>query len=114
MTDKINEKVIDIFNNRNKPHASDTEPKVKEYLGIKYVRLDEDANGHPFKKEKLLEYAENCSYIVRVLKKKDDKYSLYNYHVPNSRIIKFINLFANNELSGVIIEIDKCASNELA
>lgn len=115
MSDDINNKVINIFKNAGK-NVSNTlnEPPVKFFAGVNYVRLDEDSNGHPFVKDFLIENAARFSYIVRVLKLKNGKHSLYNYNVPYEKIVEFISLFEKNELSGTIIEIDKYKPNELA
>ncbi len=118
----INEKVINIFKTQNNKQkntdAQETEakkqPEIKYFAGVSYVRLDEDVNGHPFNKEKLIERSEKFSYIVRVVKPKNGKYALYNYSVPYDKIIDFISMFSTNELSGTIIEIDKYKPNELA
>jgi len=116
MSENINDKVIDIFRKANKPIAGiqTNEPPVKFFAGVNYVRLDEDSNGHPFKKDILLENAAKFSYIVRVLRPKNGKFSLYNYSVPFDKIIEFISLFDKNELNGTIIEIDKYQPDELA
>lgn len=117
----INEKVINIFKAHNKdaetkkstPERKETH-KIKSFAGVSYVRLDEDINGLPFNREKLLEGSKHYSYIVRVLKPKNGKHSLYNYNVPYDKLVEFISMFASNELSGTIIEIDKYKPNEPA
>lgn len=115
MSEDINDKVISLF---KKAHRNEqitmNEPPVKFFAGVNYVRLDEDSNGHPFQKDHLLENACRFSYIVRVLKPKNGKYSLYNYNVPHEKIVKFISLFEKNELGGTIIEIDKYKPDGLA
>ena len=115
MSENINDKVIDIFKKAHKEAENKTnEPPIKFFAGVNYVRIDEDLNGHPFKKENLLENASKFSYIVRVLRQKNGKHSLYNYSVPFDKIVEFISLFDKNELNGTIIEIDKYTPNELA
>lgn len=113
MTDKINEKVIDIFN-KSKTKNGEAEEKIKLFLGYSYVRLDKDLNGKLFNETHLLEYASKCQYIVRVMRKKDNHISLYNYRIPNDKIIEFISKFTNNQLNGTIIEIDKYRPEDLA
>ncbi|MBQ2871902.1 hypothetical protein IJE86_09380 [bacterium] len=114
----INEKVINIFKNaqsvKGEQNIEKEEPPIKFFAGVNYVRIDEDFNGHPFNKELLIESAAKFAYIVRVLKLKNGKHSLYNYNVPYDKIVEFISLFDKNELSGTIIEIDKYKPNELA
>lgn len=114
MTDKINEKVINIFNKHNNKTADVGEERVKFFQGFNYVRLDKDANGKLFNEDHLLEYAAKCEYIVRVMREKDNHVALYNYKVPHDRIIEFISKFANNQLNGKIIEIEKYRPEDLA
>lgn len=114
MSDNINEKVINIFKKAQKESGEPVEPPIKFFAGVNYVRIDEDLNGYPFKKLALLENAAKFSYIVRVLRLKNGKHSLYNYNVPYDKIVEFISMFDKNELSGTIIEIDKYIPNELA
>lgn len=59
-------------------------------------------------------YAENCHYIVRVMRKNKGETVLYNYDVPNSDLFKFIKSFEENTLDGTIIEIDKYFPENLA
>ena len=122
MDKKTNEKVINLFQGGSADKKSELSvssgekytPAVKFFAGVNYVRLDEDVNGYPFNKAKLLENAENFSYIVRVLRPKNGKTSIYNYNVPYDKIVNFISMFANNELTGTIIDIDKYKPNDLA
>lgn len=110
---EINNKVIDIFNKHKKMPLGKDE-QVKFFKGFNYVRLDKDLNGKSFIEENLIEYSKKCQYIVRVMREKDNHVALYNYKVPHDRIIEFISKFANNELNGKIIEIDKYIPEELA
>ena len=121
MDEKTSEKVIKLFKNGHTERQSDSNtgnekqnPAIKFFAGVNYVRLDEDVNGYPFNKEKLLENAEKFSYIVRVLKPKNGKTALYNYNVPYDKIVSFISMFDRNELTGTIIDIDKYKPHELA
>ena len=115
MNENINDKVINIFKKANEAKNIEiNEPPIKFFAGVNYVRIDEDLNGHPFKKDILLENAAKFSYIVRVLRPKNGKHSLYNYSVPFDKIVDFISLFEKNKLNGTIIEIDKYIPNELA
>lgn len=107
MTNKINEKVINIFSKHIKNKQAKTNVKVKEFAGFSYVRIDKDLNGYPFKEDKLLKYAKDCHYIVKVMREKNGSPSLYSYNVPSEKLLDFLLMFRNNELSGSIIEIDK-------
>ncbi len=114
MSEKINEKVISIFNKHRKNEQTPTEVKVKHFAGFNYVKLDADVNGHQFKQENLLEYAENCHYMVKVMRKLNKKVYLYNYNVPSAKLLDFMLMFRNKELDGTIIEIDKFIPQDLA
>ena len=114
MTDNINKKVINIFNKHKNEVNSQEEEKVKFFKGFNYVRLDKDLNGKRFNEDHLIEYSRKCQYIVRVMREKNDHVSLYNYKIPHDKIIEFISKFANNELNGKIIEIDKYIPETLA
>lgn len=113
MIKDINNKVIDIFN-RHKDESLQEDEKVKFFKGFNYVRLDKDLNGKAFNESHLTEYSKKCQYIVRVMREKNNQVALYNYKVPHERIIEFISKFANNELNGKIIEIDKYVPEGLA
>lgn len=107
MSGEINEKVIDIFSSHAKALSSKHQERVKSYAGFSYVKLEKDSNGKKFIKEHLIEYAQNCHYIVRVMREVDDDAVLYNYDVPNDKLFKFMKLLEDNTLDGTIIEIDK-------
>ena len=107
MSEEISKKVINIFSKHIKNKSADTKEKVKTFAGFSYVRMDKDVNGYPFKEEKLLYYAKECHYIVKVMRDKNGSPSLYSYNVPNDKLLDFLLMFRNNELNGTIIEIDK-------
>lgn len=114
MSEKINDKVINIFNKHIKNKPTSPDERVKTFAGFSYVRLDEDANGYKFKAENLLEYAKECHYIVKVMREHNKNMSLYSYNVPNDKLLDFLLKFRNNELNGTIIEIDKFLPKDLA
>lgn len=114
MTDEISNKVINIFNKHIKNKPISAKEKVKTFAGFSYVRMDADVNGYPFKSDYLLEYAKECHYIVKVMRKKNGGLSLYSYNVPNDKLLDFLLMFRNNELNGTIIEIDKFVPKDLA
>lgn len=105
----INQKVIDIF---SKP--LEHKEKLKFYAGFDYVKIDKDTNGNKFNPEHLKKYAENCHYIVRVMRENKGETVLYNYDVPNIDLFRFIKSFEENTLDGIIIEIDKYFPENLA
>lgn len=107
MSEEISQKVINIFSKHIKNKPTDYNERVKFFAGFSYVRLDKDVNGYPFKEEKLLDYAKDCHYLVKVMRQKDGYPALYSYNVPSEKLIDFLIMFKNNELNGHIIEIDK-------
>ena len=107
MSNEINKKVINIFSKHIKNKPAHTTAKVTPFAGFSYVRMDKDANGYPFKEDHLLDYAKECHYIVKVMRNKNGAPSLYSYNVPSDKLLDFLLMFRNNELSGTIIEIDK-------
>lgn len=107
MSDEINKNVINIFSKHINGKNKNSEDNVKTFAGFSYVRMDKDSNGYNFKEENLLEYAKKCHYIVKVMRTKNGLPSLYSYNVPNDKLIDFMLKFKNNELNGIIIEIDK-------
>lgn len=107
MSEEINKKVINIFSKHIKNKPIDTKEKVKSFAGFSYVRLDKDVNGYAFKEEKLLDYAKDCHYLVKVMREKNGSPSLYSYNVPSDKLLDFLLMFRNNELNGSVIEIDK-------
>lgn len=113
MTEEISKKVINIFKNKDSAKSETSEP-VKYYAGFDYVKLTHDANGRKFKADKLRAYAQQCHYIVHVMRCFDDEVFLYNYDVPNDKLFQFIKSFETNTLNGTIIEIDKYFPNGLA
>ena len=104
-----NDNVVNLSSRKNKEY-SDT----KFFAGFKYVRYDRDFNGNPFIEKNLLEYANSCHYIVRIMKERETGLSLYNYYVPSEKLYEFLEKFYKNELQGKIIEIEKYIPNDLA
>ena len=109
MTDKFNKKVINLFSGKN---AEDE--NIKFFAGFEYVRYDKDLNGNPFIEQNLLDYANSCHYIVRIMKERGKNISLYNYDVPSEKLYEFMEKFYKNELQGTIIEIEKYIPEDLA
>lgn len=104
-------KIINLFGKNN---ASQNDAETRYFAGFEYILLDKDSNGNPFLEQNLLDYASTCHYIVRVMRKKNEKVCLYNYDIPSDKLYEFLGRFYNNELKGVIIEIDKYLPDDLA
>ena len=107
MSEEISKKVINIFSKHIKNVDNKPNKNVKSFAGFSYVRMDKDVNGYAFKEDKLLKYAKECHYLVKVMREKNGKPSLYSYNVPSDKLLDFLLMFRNNELNGSIIEIDK-------
>jgi len=114
MQDDINQKVINIFSKHKQSLPSEHAERVKFFAGFNYVKITKDANGKPFKVEKLQKYAQICHYVVIVMREIDNQVVLYNYDVPNDKLFMFLSAFENNTLNGTIIEIDKYFPEDLA
>ena len=114
MTDEINKKVINLFSKYKKSEPFNDEEKVRLFAGFNYVKIEKDSNGKPFNPEKLLQYAEKCHYLIKVMRIIEGKTFLYNYEVSNDQLFKFIKSFENNTFNGKIIEIDKYFPEGLA
>lgn len=114
MSDEINEKVINLFQKHNHSKNDEHDDVIKFFEGFHYVKIAKDKNGKKFKYDYLKQYAEECHYIVRVMRKVDGEVILYNYDVPNTDLFKFLEKFENNTLNGMIIEIDKYFPEDLA
>lgn len=91
------DKIINLFKRKN-------DSELEEFP---YERLNRDNNGMVFSEEKLLEYAQSCHYIVRVMRKVNNEICLYNFDVPSKSLSRFIQSFEDNTLKGTIIEIEK-------
>lgn len=85
-----------------------------DFAGFEYVKLTRDSNGLKFKEDNLLEYAQNCRYIVRVMRTVNKEVCLYNFNVPSDKLYEFIKSFEDNKLKGTIIEIEKFIPKGLA
>lgn len=107
----IDGKIINLF---GKDSEFVSEEATKFFAGFEYIRLDKDSNGNPFLENNLLDYANTCHYIVRIMRKKGEKVFLYNYDVPSEKLYEFLEKFYKNELKGTIIEIDKYLPDDLA
>lgn len=108
MPDKINKKVIDIFtkNKKDAPVCND-EKVCRCDDGFYYVCMQHDLNGKHFDESHLLQNANECYYIVKVMMKQSIHPVIYNYKIPGEKILDFIELYINKNKEGTIIEIDK-------
>lgn len=114
MNEEINEKVINLFQKHSKDVKDVHDDEIRFFEGFHYVKVNKDKNGKKYNYEHLKKYADSCHYIVRVMRKVDGEVVLYNYNVANSDLFKFLQKFESNTLNGVIIEIDKYFSDDLA
>ena len=98
MADNINnKKIVNLFGKKSKTSQ-----------GFEFVKLTKDSNGLPFKEDNLITYAQECHYIVRVMKKHNNEVCLYNYNIPNKDLIKFL-----ENIDGTLIEIEKFLPKDL-
>lgn len=117
MSEELNKKVINLFTNHHKKNPApqqELQERVRFYAGFNYVKSKKDTNGNKFNKENLLNYAQNCHYMVSVMREIEGEIVLYSYDVPNSELFKFMKSFEENTLNGTIIEIDKYFPEDLA
>jgi hypothetical protein len=115
MTDKINEKIISIFARHKKHLPIDDEHKIiRNSDGFYYVCIQKDENGNNFDKKKLLESANSCYYIVKVMLNEHEYPRICNFRVPGEKIMSFLAPYINGEKEGEVIEIDKFFSDDLA
>lgn len=114
MPDDIN-KVINFDSHKNKTAFQD-EQKIKILEdGIYYVRIDKDDNGHKFNVDHILNKADNCHYLVRILVEKNESApAIYAYKVPGNKLTYFLKKHINGEIKGHIIEIEKFKQDDLA
>ena len=104
-----NDKIINLFSGKNEKDVD-----KKSFIGFDYIRYDRDLNGNPFVEQNLIEYANSCHYIVRIMKERNGEISLYNYDVPSEKLYEFLEKFYQNKLQGKIIEIEKYIPDSLA
>jgi len=116
LTEDINQKVINIFSkHKTEKSIEQDENVIKCEDGIYCVCFKTDKNGHPFDAEEILGRAAKYDYIVRVLQYNANNHPyIYNYKVPSSKLLNFLEGFILKKKSGEIIEIDKYAPIELA
>ncbi len=115
MTDKINEKVINIFkkHKKNEPLICNEEiNQCKE--GFPYVCFKSDDNGKRFNKAHLIEKSNNCYYIVKVLIDNSISPYIYNFKIAGEELLDFLKPYINKEKEGQIVEIDKFYPEEWA
>ncbi len=116
MTDKINEKVINIFakHSEKKPPATEEEEIYTSPDGFNYIHIKYDENGHLLDQDKLLEKADEMWYIVKILEHHKDSPTIKNYKVPGIRLLEFLSNYISDQRPGKIIEIDKYYPDGLA
>ena len=109
-----NDKVINLFSKANTSLSDKELEQIKFFEGFHYVKLNKDKNNKKFNADSLINYAENCHYIVRVMREINGEVWMYNYDVKNNELFKFMKKFNENKLNGTIIEIDKYFPEGLA
>jgi hypothetical protein len=116
MTDKINEKVINIFAKQEKkaPLHPEEEPLLTSEDGFSYVLIKQDETGAHLDEDKLLERADEQWYIIKVLDYHRDQPVIQNFKVSGERLLEFLGSFISDDRTGRILEIDKYYPQELA
>lgn len=116
MTDKINEKVINIFAKQEAKTITKSEEKelIQTPDGYSYVHIKHDENGNPLDEEKILKKADEQWYIIKILEHHKDHPTIKNFKVSGERLLEFLESFLNNQRPGKIIEIDKFYPEGLA
>ena len=114
MSEEFDEKVVNLFKKHNSSGKKINDENMKYFAGYNYVKLSKDSNGNPFIKKNLLEYAQTCRYIVRVMRELGNQVFLYNYDVSADDLFDCLKKIRENELSGEIIEIERYSTEDLA
>ncbi len=107
-------KIVNISRKSADKRISAKKSKLKTFDGYDYVKMETDLNGLPFNRENLLEYAEDCKYMVRIMREKDKKIFLYNYCIPQDKLCEFLLKVQSGEVDGKIIEVEKFIPEDLA
>lgn len=111
MSDKKNENIVK-FSAKTRKSVEKTD--TKNFCGFDYVKMEKDLNGTPFIKESLIEYADGCRYMVRVMRETNGKVSLYNYYVSQDKLSEFLSKLDKGEFDGRLIEVEKYIPEDLA
>jgi len=115
MTDKSKENVINIFVKHKKHfHVSGDEKVIRNEQGYYYICIKKDENGKHFDEKKLLENADKCFYLVKIMLNGPESPYIYNYRVPGDLIDEFLAPYVNHEKEGRIIEINSYYAGEPA
>lgn len=107
-----NNKVINLFKK-----SSENEDDIKQqrfFKGFQYVKINKDENGNYFKEDSIREAAENCFFIISVMKRNRIGISIYKYKVPYSSLLEFFSVFKNTRQYGEIIDIERYVPEDLA
>lgn len=102
--------MIDNKNIINFSGKKSTKNKTEKKDGYECVVMENDLNGKPFIKSNLLEYADKCTYVVRIMKELNGKYLLYNYLVPQNELSDFLVKMNKHTL----VEIEKYILEDFA
>lgn len=108
MSDKINRKVIDLFEKNKKTSPGCADDKICKCAdGYYYICMKSDLNGKHFDEENLIKKANDCYYIVKVMIDGGIHPYICNYKIPGDKLLEFIELYIKGDKEGKIIEIDK-------
>jgi hypothetical protein len=98
MTDKI----INITDRHKKQQHNCCDDKtINNENGFYYVCLKKDDNGKFFDESHLIERANSCEYLVRVMVHDIDNPNhphIYNYKVPGEKILEFLAPYIKQEI----------------
>ncbi len=114
MTDKINEKVINLFSGNKKAKTCNNGEVCTNSRGYSYVTIKTDDHGRPFDEEKLLDNAYEFYYIVKVMVKDGKHPYINNFKISGDKLLDFIKIYTDGKGDGQIIEIDKFYPDEWA
>lgn len=114
MTDKINEKVINLFAAHKKSKSCNNGQVCNTSDGYTYVTIKTDDNGRPFDEEKLIKNANEFYYIVKVMVKDGRHPYINNFKISAEKLLDFIKIYIEGKGEGQIIEIDKFYPEEWA
>jgi hypothetical protein len=115
MTDDISQKVINIFSKHKNDKSFDEDEKViKCEDGVFCICVKNDKHGNAFDEEDLIEMANECQYIIKIMVNYSKTPYIYNYKVPGDKLMKFLSDYITHKKEGKIIEIEKYIPTDLA
>jgi hypothetical protein len=88
--------------------------KLRNWEGFEYIKFTKDKNGISYRAEHLRDYSQGNKYAVTIMRTLGEQTVLYDYYVKNSELEKFFKCCFDGKIEGEIIEITKCAPENLA